>query len=101
MFEPIGHASTSRAYAVVCWLLSVLGAAPVLGQAVQRLSPLPYLPPLQAFEQINLPSCVSPSVQIAVLASTAAVSCRIHRGCLGLNPRRCRWPPGLGAAYLA
>jgi hypothetical protein len=101
MFEPIEHASTSRAYAVVCWLLSVLGAAPVLGQAVQRLSPLPYLPPLEAFEEIYLPYWLSLSVQIAVLAAMAAVSWRMHRGGLVPNPRRGRVLAWLGAACIA
>jgi hypothetical protein len=101
MFEPIEHASASRAYAVVCWLLWVLGAAPVLGQAVQGLSPLPYLPPLEAFGEIHLPYSLSLSLQVAVLAAMAAVSWRLHRGGVVPNPRRGRVLAWLGAAYIA
>jgi hypothetical protein len=101
MFEPIEHASTSRAYAVVCGLFSVLGAAPVLGHAVQRLSPLAHLPPPEAFQEISLPYWLSLSVQIAVLAAMAVVSWRIHRGVLAPSPARGRVLAWLGAGYIA
>jgi hypothetical protein len=101
MFEPIEQASTSRGYAVVCWLLSVLGAAPLLGQAVQRLAPLPYLPPPEAFQEIHLPNWLSLSVQISVLAAMAVVSLRMQHGGLVPDPRRGHVLAWLGAAGIA
>jgi hypothetical protein len=101
MFEPIEQASTSRPYAVACWLLSVLGAAPVLGQVVQRWSPLPYLPPLEAFQEIDLPYWLSLSVRVPVLAAMTAVSWNVHRGVLVPDPGRGFILGWVGAGYMA
>ena len=85
MFEPIDRVSASRAYALACWLLCALYAAPVLGQT--------------AFQGI-VPHWLSLGVQAVILAAMAATSSRLQRGRLAPNARLGRILVCLGAAYL-
>ena len=63
----------------VCWSLAGLFAARVLGQAVQRLVPQPFLPPFDAFQGSRLPYALLLGAQVLILAAMALVSWRIQR----------------------
>jgi hypothetical protein len=59
---------TKRAtYAALLWLLTMLFAMRVLGQALQRWVPQPLLPPFDAFQGSNLPYWLLLLAQLAIL----------------------------------
>lgn len=92
---------STRAYAAVCWSLSALFAARVLGQAVQRWMPQPFLPPFEAFQGSNLPYWLLLSFQLLILVVMVYVAGRVQTARLvpsrgaGL---RLAW---VGAPYMA
>jgi len=89
-----------RAYAAACWSLSALFAARVLGQAVQRWMPQPFLPPVEAFQGSNLPYWLLLSVQLLILAVMVRVAGRVQTHRLVPNRRAGIWLAWPGAAYM-
>lgn len=92
---------SAGAYAAACWSLSVLFAARVLGQAVQRWMPQPSLPPFDAFQGSGLPYWLLLSVQLLILAVMVRVAGRVQTGHLAPSRRAGRWLGWAGAAYMA
>lgn len=86
---------------VLLWMLTVLFAARVAGQAVQEWMPLSFLPPPGAFQGSNLPYWLLLSAQLAILATMAYVSWRVHIGRLAASRRLGTWLARAGALYMA
>ena len=87
--------------AATAWLLSALFALRVLGQAVQRWLPQPFLPPFDSFQGSKLPYWLLLSVQLLILAVMLWLTWRMQRATL--VPRRGTgiWLAGMGGAYMA
>jgi len=92
---------STRVHAAACWSLSALFAARVLGQAVQRWMPQPFLPPFEAFQGSRLPYWLLLSIQLLILAVMVRVAGRVQTGRLVPSRRAGRWLAGAGAVYLA
>lgn len=92
---------STRAYAAACWALSALFAARVLGQAVQRWIPQPFLPPVEAFQGSNLPYGLLLSLQLLILVVMVRVTGRVQTHRLVPSRRAGMWLAWLGAAYMA
>jgi hypothetical protein len=78
---------SSPVHSWVCWSLAGLFAARVLGQAVQRVLPQPFLPPFDAFQGSRLPYALLLGAQVVILAAMALASWRIQRRRLVPVPR--------------
>jgi hypothetical protein len=76
-----------RPYAGLLWLLSFLFALRVLGQALQRWLPQPFLPPFNAFQGSGLPYWLLLSAQVAILALMIHVSRGVQAGTLTAGRR--------------
>jgi hypothetical protein len=90
-----------RACAAACWTLSALFAGRVLGQAVQRWLPLPFLPPFEAFQGSRVPYGLLLSVQLVILGLMLRVAWRIQTDRLAPSRRAGRWLARLGGIYMA
>jgi hypothetical protein len=81
------HHSPVRSYAGLLWLLSFLFALRILGQALQRWLPQPFLPPFNAFQGSGLPYGLLLSAQLAILALMIHVSRGVQAGTLTAGSR--------------
>jgi Enolase C-terminal domain-like len=97
----MGSSPSTRAYAAACWALSALFAVRVLGQAIQRWMPQPFLPPAEAFQGSNLPYWLLLSFQLLILVVMVRVAGRIRTARLAPGRRAGRWLAWAGAVYLA
>jgi hypothetical protein len=96
----ISRAGASRSYAVVSWLLTTLFAARVLGQAIQRWAPQPFLPPFPEFQGSSLPYWSLLSAQLLILALMGFVSWRVQTGMFTPSARTGAALAWLGGAYM-
>jgi len=94
------RAGANRGYAVVSWLLTTLFAARVLGQAIQRWAPQPFLPPFSEFQGSSLPYWSLLSAQLLILAVMGFVSRRVQTGTFAPGPRTGTALAWLGGAYM-
>jgi len=79
---------TKRAtYTASLWMLTVLFAMRVFGQALQRWAPQPFLPPFDAFQGSNLPYWLLLSVQLVILVVMIVVARRVQTGSLAPSAR--------------
>jgi|GEM_PF-1079810 hypothetical protein len=74
-------ANISR-YAALLWMFSFLFALRVLGQAVQRWWPQPFLPPFHAFQGSTLPYWLLLSFQLVILFIMVRLAWRMRCGAL-------------------
>lgn len=87
-------------YAAACWSLAALFAARVLGQAVQRWVPQPFLPPFEVFQGSRLPYWLLLSLQILILLLMLRVARRVQTARL-VPSRRAGLPLAwAGGAYM-
>ena len=63
------HARRGSGYAAILGTICALFAARVAAQAMQRWSPLPFLPPASAFQGSALPYAILLPAQLAILAT--------------------------------
>ena len=94
---PVG----SRAHAALLWSLTLLFASRVLGQALQRWWPQPYLPPFSAFQGSGLNFPVLLSAQVIILAMMVRAASRVGAGTLNPSPGQSRFLTVFGALYMA
>ncbi len=79
---------TKRAtYTASLWMLTILFAMRVFGQALQRWAPQPFLPPFDAFQGSNLPYWLLLSVQLVILVVMIVVARRVQTGLLAPSAR--------------
>jgi len=88
-------AQATKRYAALLWFLAFLFLLRILGQAIQRWSPVSYLPPFDSFQGSNLPYWILLSAQLAILAVMLRYAWRTHLGSL-LPGRRA----GIALAWL-
>jgi hypothetical protein len=81
-------------------LLTLLFAARVAGQAVQRWLPQPLLPPFAAFQGSGLPYWALLGAQLLILWLMVATAVRAHRATLVANPRTGRALAWIGWLYM-
>jgi hypothetical protein len=72
------HVSPHDSCALLPWLLSLLFALRVLGQAVQRWAPQPFLPPFDAFQGSNLPYWLLLLSQLIILGAMLRFAWRVQ-----------------------
>ncbi len=91
----------SRSYALVLWVLFLLFALRVLGQAIQFWTTVPWLPSFESFQGSGLPYSALLSAQILILGFMVHRNLRVQRG--KVRPRRGtgRVLLLLGGVYLA
>ena len=101
--EKVGGRSnvTSRLYALALWALASLFTLRVLGQAIQRWWPQPYLPAFGAFQGSGLAYSVLLSAQIGILWLMIRASWRVGTGRQRSSARRLRILGWFGGAYMA
>ncbi len=75
------------AYAALLWLLTIVFALRVAGQALQRWAPQPFLPPFDAFQGSNLPYWLLLSAQLAISMVMIVVARRVQTGSLDPSAR--------------
>lgn len=80
--QGIPKSQASTGYAALLWSLALLFFLRVLGQAIQRWLPVPYLPPFGSFQGSNLPYWALLSAQLAILAVMLHYAWRTHVGIL-------------------
>ena len=95
------HAYRAPKYAVALAILSAPFAARVAAQAMQRWSPVPFLPPFGAFQGSALPYVILLPAQIAIFATMLAVCWRLRIGALRPRPRIGSWLIVAGGVYVA
>ena len=71
-----------------------------LGQAVQRWTPQPFLPPFDAFQGSDLPYWLLLSSQLLILALMIGVTSRVWWGALRKSPRSARVLGWVGSLYM-
>jgi hypothetical protein len=90
----------AKSCAMVLWSLSFLFALRVLGQAVQRWVPQPFLPLFRDFQGSNLPYRLLLSAQLLILAAMAFASWRVQTGRLALGRRAGMALTWVGGIYM-
>ena len=89
------------AYSVLFWLLSLLFALRVLGQAIQSWFPQPFLPAFQQFQGSSLVYPLLLSVQLVILGLMLRTSWRAQTGTFVKSHRSGRIWLWFGSAYMA
>ena len=79
--------TTRAAYAASLWLLAILFAMRVFGQALQLWAPQPFLPPFDVFQGSNLPYWLLLPVQVLILSVMITFARRVQTGSLALRVR--------------
>lgn len=79
----------------------MLFALRVAGQALQRWTPLAFLPPFEAFQGSSLPYWLLLPSQLVILAVMVGISWRVATRSLAANPRIGKILAWLGGIYMA
>ena len=90
----------ARRYALVLATLTALFAGRVIAQALQRWSPVSWLPPFDAFQGSNLSYTVLLTSQLVLLALMVAVTVRVAARAQRANARAARVLAWLGGLYM-
>jgi len=91
----------SPRHSIFLWVLTVLFAVRVLGQATQRWWPQPNLPPFGEFQGSGLQYSVLLSAQLIILALMVRAAWRVNTGTLRPSPGQIRFLTGFGCLYMA
>lgn len=91
----------NRFYAVILASLCVLFGLRVLGQAIQRWAPLPFLPSFDALQGSDLPYGLLLPTQLVLMALMIGVTSRVSWGALRKSARAARMLGVCGAIYMA
>jgi hypothetical protein len=90
----------NRLYATLLWTLTSLFAMRVLGQAVQRWMPQPFLPPFNAFQGSGLPYWLLLPAQAMILAVMVRCSRRVQASVFPSGRRSITLLAWLGWIYM-
>jgi hypothetical protein len=82
------------------WVLTFLFLLRVLGQAVQRWLPQPWLPPFAAWQGSSTPYPLLLSIQLVILGAMALASQRAWHGRMIARHSAMKWLLWLGASYM-
>jgi hypothetical protein len=91
----------ARGIAAPLWVLTLLFASRVSGQALQWLAPRAWLPAFGQFQGSALPYWLLLPMQILILATMAVVTVQVQRGTLVPSGRASRALGWAGGAYMA
>ena len=83
--------ASRRAVVALLGLLTLLFAARVLGQALQRWWPQSFMPPFDAFQGSGLPYPVLLFAQLIILALMMRAALRVGVGALSPSPGQLRF----------
>jgi hypothetical protein len=89
-----------RGLVAVLWFLSALFLVRVLGQAIQRWAPQPFLPAFGEFQGSGLPYWALLTAQLAILAAMARAAWRATEGATKTSVAWTRGLMWFGAIYL-
>lgn len=78
-------------FAVALWILTFLFCLRVLGQLIQQISPLPWLPNLEEWQGSALPYWLLLTVQLAIIAVMVLSVRRYTSGNLVRRPTQGKW----------
>lgn len=87
------------AYTHYLWALSLLFLLRVIGQLIQQLNAVSWLPPLEDWQGSSLPYGLMLSSQIIILAVMIRITRKHETSCVQKNPIKGRWLLTLGALY--
>ena len=93
--------TTAQRYAAVLWLLLGLFAFRVLAQLAQRVSPVPWLPPFDAWQGSGLPYPALVGAQVVILVLMWRTTWRLATGRVAPRQRTGTWYLTAGATYFA
>lgn len=86
-------------FAVALWILTFLFCLRVLGQLIQQISPLPWLPNLEEWQGSALPYWLLLTIQLAIIAVMVLSVRRYTSGNLVRRPAQGKWLLSLGTIY--
>lgn len=101
MTAPTPPPRRSGRYALLLWLLSLLFALRVLGQAVQFWTTVPWLPGFESFQGSGLPYWALLLAQVLILSFLVRNASRVQRGRVAPRRETGRVLMLLGGVYLA
>jgi hypothetical protein len=84
---------------VILWVLSVLFLARIVGQLVQYLNPVAWLPRIELWQGSSLPYGVLLAGQLIILAAMVYISGGHTSGRIQQNPRKGKWLLFFGLVY--
>lgn len=87
------------AYTHYLWALNLLFLLRVIGQLIQQLRSVSWLPPLEVWQGSSLSYGLMLSSQIIILAVMIRITRKHATGCVQKNPIKGRWLLTLGALY--
>ena len=90
-----------RTWAATLWLLTALFSLRVVGQAVQRWLPQPWLPPFPTWQGSTTPYPLLLAIQFVILGAMACAAYGAWNGTIVPSRRRMVWTAWIGAAYMA
>ncbi len=97
--EVVGKKDRSSAYATALWVLVFLFCLRVIGQLIQLLSPVAWLPPLSAWQGSKLPYSILLACQLVIIFLMFRVSGRHASGSVQRRPRLGKWLLFVGGVY--
>ncbi len=102
-FDPIPRSRErlARRCARILWLLTLLFAVRVAGQAIQRWCPVPFLPPFRGFQGSDLSYPVLLTAQLLILAVMLRWSWQVQRAALPPSARAATALLWCGSLYMA
>src|SRR5690348_14263311 len=99
--QDIGPEARNRTYALILACLVGLFALRVIGQAIQRWTPLAALPPFDSFQGSRIPYWALLSTQFVLLAIMTRVTSRVATGELPRSTRAAHVLGWAGGVYMA
>ena len=93
--------SASPAYVAILWVLSLLFLLRTIGQLIQYLSPVEWLPQLEAWQGSTLPYGFLLFSQLIILAVMVLITRQHASGCVRKSASKGKWLLAFGAIYFA
>jgi sterol desaturase/sphingolipid hydroxylase (fatty acid hydroxylase superfamily) len=86
-------------YVATLLLCLLLFSARVVGQLVQHISPVAFLPPFEAWQGSGMPYSALLTMQLVIVAAASFIITRLAHGRITPNPRTAAWLYWLGIPY--
>ncbi|HWQ95401.1 MAG TPA: hypothetical protein VN418_07890 [Gammaproteobacteria bacterium] len=97
--QPSNQEKPVAGFAVALWILVFVFCLRVLGQLIQQVSPLPWLPGLEQWQGSALPYWLLLTIQWAIIAVMVMSVRRCTSGNLVRRPAQGKWLLFLGTIY--
>jgi len=91
----------SPPYVVILWVLSLLFLLRTIGQLIQYLSPVEWLPQLEAWQGSTLPYGFLLFSQLIILAVMIFITRQHASGCVRKSASKGKWLLAFGGVYFA